>query len=267
MLQFLKLGGSLITDKRHPRTAKAEVIARLMDEIRRAREDRPRMQLLLGHGSGSFGHVPAKRYGTRSGVRSAEDWRGFVEVWRQARDLNNLILEAAHKAGLPVIAFPPSAFLQSKGARVNIFHTEPLKSALAAGLIPVVNGDVVFDHDLGGTIFSTEDVFAALAAEILPDRILLCGLEAGVYRDYPSCSQLLPRIDFTNADEILATIGGSSGIDVTGGMIAKVRLMLDLVRQFPDLQAVIFSGLQPENLLRALHGENPGTLICGHNQG
>ncbi len=267
MLQFLKLGGSLITDKRHPRAAKAEVIARLMDEIRRAREDLPQMQLLIGHGSGSFGHVPAKRYGTRSGARSAEDWRGFIEVWRQARDLNNLVLEAARTASLPVIAFPPSAFIHAKGGRVHSINADPLKSALAAGLIPVVNGDVVFDHDLGGTIFSTEDVFAAIAADILPNRILLCGLETGVYRDYPHCAHLLPRIDLASADEILASIGGSSGIDVTGGMVAKVRQMLDLVRQFPDLNAVIFSGLQPENLLRALDGENPGTLICSHKQG
>jgi len=264
VLQFVKLGGSLITDKLRPRTSKPEVIARLMDEIRRARDSQPEIQIILGHGSGSFGHVPAKRHGTRAGVRSAEDWLGFVDVWRQARDLNNIILKAAQKANLPVIAFPPSAFIQAKGGKTHHLNAEPLKSALAAGLIPMVNGDVVFDHNLGGTVFSTEDVFQALVGDILPDRILLCGLEEGVYSDYPRCTHLLPQIDLAHADEILASIGGSSGIDVTGGMIEKVRLMLTLVEQFPRIQALIFTGLHSENLLRALHGENPGTLICNH---
>ena len=63
---FLKLGGSLITDKHTPRTPRPDVLARLMQEITEARAARPGMRIVLGHGSGSFGHVEAKRYGTRA---------------------------------------------------------------------------------------------------------------------------------------------------------------------------------------------------------
>ncbi len=65
MLTFLKLGGSLITDKDSPHTARPEILRRLADEIVAARQSNPAMQLLIGHGSGSFGHMPAKKYGTR----------------------------------------------------------------------------------------------------------------------------------------------------------------------------------------------------------
>lgn len=261
MLQFIKLGGSLITDKHQPRAVKADVIASLMDQIRLSREEHPDLQMILGHGSGSYGHVPGKRHNTRAGVRTSEDWQGFVEVWRQARDLNNIVLEAMHAAGLPAFAFPPSAWLQSNQGRATTWNLDPLRSALAANLIPVVNGDVVFDHSLGGTIFSTEEVFSVIAPELNPDQILLCGLEPGVWLDHPLCSKLLHRIEISSADEILAEIGEAAGIDVTGGMVEKVRLMLRLVAKLPNLQVRIFSGLQPEDLYRALCGESLGTLI------
>ena len=64
-LQFLKLGGSLITEKDLPRTPLLEVIERLVGEIASVLSGKVNLKLLLGHGSGSFGHVPAKEYGTR----------------------------------------------------------------------------------------------------------------------------------------------------------------------------------------------------------
>lgn len=262
MLVYLKLGGSLITDKNQPRTPKPAVIARLMEEICRARDEQTDLRLVIGHGSGSFGHVAAKRHGTRSGVRTAGQWQGFVEVWREARDLNNIVLEAMRTAGLPGIAFPPTAILKADKGRIDNLYVEPLKAALEAGLIPLVYGDVVFDRSLGGTIFSTEDVFRALADEIPPDRILLCGLEPGVFLDYPECTQLLEEIDINEADRILSLLSGSAAIDVTGGMGEKVRLMVDLIRQHSEIQALIFSGAQTGNLYRALLGESPGTVIC-----
>lgn len=262
MLNFLKLGGSLITDKNQARTARPEVIQRLCEEIRQARIDHKQISLVLGHGSGSFGHVAAKEYGTRGGVRTPEEWIGFVEVWRQARDLNNLVLDALRSAGLLAIAFPPSAVLQARQGKPVAWNFAPLRSALAAGLIPVVNGDVAFDETLGGTIVSTEDVFHAMAGELKPERILLCGLEEGIWQDYPLCTELLPVIDNASASEMIAAIHGSASVDVTGGMVEKVRLMLSLISLLPDLQVTIFSGIQPGNLYRALSGERLGTLIC-----
>ena len=73
-LIYLKLGGSLITQKDKPETARLDVLERLTLEIARARKTRPELQLVLGHGSGSFGHVSAQRHGTRGGVNSEAGW-------------------------------------------------------------------------------------------------------------------------------------------------------------------------------------------------
>ncbi|HNB52006.1 MAG TPA: hypothetical protein PK530_08695, partial [Anaerolineales bacterium] len=106
-LQFLKLGGSLITDKTKPGTVRADVLARLAGEIADVWREGD-LHLILGHGSGSFGHVPAKKYGTRQGVQTPDQWRGFAEVWREADLLNRHVVDALWQAGLPAIRFAVS---------------------------------------------------------------------------------------------------------------------------------------------------------------
>lgn len=261
MITFLKLGGSLITEKDKPHSPRKEMIFRLAAEIHDAQLALPQHQFIIGHGSGSFGHVPAKHYKTRHGVRTREEWAGFVEVWRQARDLNQIMMDAFAQAGIQAIAFPPSAIIQSAGGKTASIQTEPIQSALRAGLTPVVGGDVIFDVINGGTIFSTEDVFMALAPFIHPDRILLCGKDEGVCEDFPDCTRIVSKI--TPATRLLLheSLNGSLSIDVTGGMREKVDLMLTMVEKNPACQAVIFSGQKPGNLYEVMTGKIHGTLI------
>ncbi len=260
-LTFLKLGGSLITDKNTPRAARIALIARLAEEIQSACQSNPDLRLVLGHGSGSFGHVPAKKFGTRQGVASPDGWRGFAEVWHEAAVLNRMMIEALHAAGLPAISFPASAGVTAHDGRVTAWDLNPLTAALARGLLPVVYGDVVFDTARGGTILSTEDIFVHLARQLRPQRILLAGIEQGVWADFPACARLIPQITPENWGEIASSLGGSAATDVTGGMASKVRQMLDLAVELPGLAVLIFSGAHAGSLERALRGKGPGTLI------
>ena len=265
-LQFLKLGGSLITDKRTARTPRKEVIARLTTEIESVRAANLDLKLLLGHGSGSYGHVPAKKYGTRQGVVSSEQWQGFAEVWYEAATLNRIVMETLHAAGLPAISFPASAGVTAKDGKVAVWNLAPLSAALEGGLLPVVFGDVVFDIARGGTILSTEDIFTHLARQLCPMRILLAGIDAGVWADFPACTQLIPEITPENWDTVAASLSGSAATDVTGGMQSKVRAMLDLAIAIPGLEISIFSGEQPGNLAAALQGESLGTRIISNRR-
>jgi isopentenyl phosphate kinase len=263
MLTFLKLGGSLITDKMQPHTPRHEVIHRLAKEIALAKKEAEGLEILLGHGSGSFGHVPAKRWGTRQGVHSPEQWQGFLEVWREAEALNRIIMDALEDAGLLAISCAPHASVISREGKVVGWDLRPISMALEAGLIPVVYGDVIFDDKIGGTILSTEDLFNYLAVALQPGRILLAGIEPGVWSDYPVCSQLIETITPINLVDVENTLTGSAATDVTGGMASKVRESLDLAQKLPGLEAVIFSGEKPDLLRKVLLGEIAGTLIKG----
>ncbi len=260
-LVFLKLGGSLITDKNQAHTPRLEVIARLADEIAAALQANPALQLLLGHGSGSFGHVPAKKYATRLGVHSEQEWRGFTEVWQEAAALNRLVMVAFSKAGLKAVAFPPSASVTTYDGKVIAWDTAPIRAALANGLLPVVYGDVVFDTLRGGTILSTEDLFEHLAPILAPQRILLCGKEPGVWLDYPVCTKIAQAITPGNLQEFTEILHGSAAADVTGGMESKVRQAMVIIHSLPGSEALIFSGQEPGVLTKVLTGEQSGTLI------
>lgn len=260
-LVFLKLGGSLITDKTQPMTPRLEVIQQLADEIASAIHKNPNLRLLIGHGSGSFGHAVANQYQTQSGGENEMYWQGFTEVWAAARTLNQLVIKALTHSGLPLMAFPPSAGIITHNRKIESWDIEPIKLALSHGLIPLVQGDVIFDTHLGGTILSTESIFQYLVRFLQPQEILIAGLEEGVYRDFQNPIEIVPCITSKYFSEVLPGLSGSQAADVTGGMLAKVKLMLSLIEENPTCKVHIFSGMKPMNLYRALIGEEFGTLI------
>lgn len=260
-LTFLKLGGSLITDKQRPRSPRPDVLEQICGEIARALQQHPEIRLVLGNGAGSFGHVTAKKYGTRQGVHTPQEWRGFAEIWREAAALNTMVTDALHTAGLPAIALHPSAAVIAQDGKVLSWDLAPLRAALQAGLLPVIHGDVIFDTRRGGTILSTEDLFDHLAIELRPERILLAGLEQGVWADFPSCTTLVSSITPDDIHTHLPALGGSNATDVTGGMASKVLQSLELVRSIPGLKILIFSGETPGAIERAMLGASIGTCI------
>lgn len=258
MLVFLKLGGSLITVKDQPRVLRPDVLRRLMTEIAEAVARRPALRLVLGHGSGSYGHAEAQKHGTRQGARTPDEWRGYAEVQRVAGLLNRLVVDAACEAGLPVVNLPPSASTVCRDGAVLSMELRPLRSALEHGLVPLVYGDVAIDEVRGATIVSTEDVFAHLAIELRPSRLLLAGIEPGVLSRWPD-GAVVPALA---SDASLAEVGGSHGYDVTGGMASKVRQMQALAAAVPDIEIRIFSGEVPGLVRSALLEEAaPGTAI------
>ncbi len=266
-LTFLKLGGSLITDKTRPYVVRPAVLTRIAQEIAAFCAAHPQEQLLIGHGSGSFGHTSGKQYHTRDGAAASglppqTYWQGFAETGYQAARLHRHVLEALHAAGLPVLSFPPSSGMLAEDGQPHRWDLTALNAALQAGLLPVVYGDVVFDARRGGTILSTEAVFAYLTGQLHPVRILLAGLENGICADYPHCQQVVPHITPQNYADWRTVIGASHGTDVTGGMAAKAAEMLALAQSHPGLQEIrIFSGEADQSILHALEGQPLGTKI------
>ena len=258
---FLKLGGSLITDKARRETPRVAVLQRVAREIHEARQIKPELRLLIGHGSGSYGHPAAELAGIQNGVETPEDWRGFLETWAAAQRLHRLVLDSLSEAGLPVLSFTPSALAVAAEGEIVAFPTEPIRKALRAGLIPLVQGDVAFDRTRGGVVLSTERVMAYLANRLKPDRILLAGLEEGVYERYPERNRLLSEI----ASEDLPAIDlrASEAPDVTGGMSHKVQLAIELAHAIPGVEVRIFSGGMSGNVQAALLGYALGTRVRG----
>lgn len=259
MITLVKLGGSLITNKLVERQFHQAVMDRLAAEISSALGSDHRLQLIIGHGSGSFGHFAASRHRTIEGVHSYQEWQAFAEVAAVAAELNYLVGNSLQKAGIPVWRLQPSASSICDNGELVSLSVDQIRWALDNGLVPLVYGDVSFDTVRGGTIMSTEKLFFYLAKHLAVRRIFLLGEVEGVY---DAGGELIPVINQTNFVEVETALGGSAGIDTTGGMETKVRDMLELVRSLPSIEIRIFDGRQPLLLEKALTGTvSPGTLI------
>jgi len=260
-LIFLKLGGSLLTDKNRESSARLDTIRRCAREVRQALRARPELRLLLAHGSGSFGHVAAlqSHFGS-DGVT------GYAETGAAAARLNRIVTDVLLGEGLPVVSMQPSASALCDNGRLLELAIRPIEFALNNRLVPLLFGDVAFDRSRGETIASTEMLFAYLASALRPQRIVLAGQVNGVYTADPlrvAGADLIPRITPSSFPSMRAQLGSSYGIDVTGGMLTKVEQMVELVGRFPGLRVHIISGETSGLLAQALQVDdnNLGTRI------
>jgi isopentenyl phosphate kinase len=257
---FLKLGGSAITDKTHESTPREDVIRRLAREIRNALDSDSTIGLLIGHGSGSFGHFAAKKYG----FGQAGNWRAYVETGAAASRLARIVIDIFLEEGLPVVGMQPSASARCRDGELIWMVTTPIELALEHKLVPLVYGDVAFDETLGMAIASTEMIFAYLAPILRPSRIILAGIVDGVFTTDPLKDPSATRVrEITPVDLAELRLGGSHGVDVTGGMLDKVKRMVNLVQDQPGIKVQVISAICEGGITRALLEKNfaEGTLI------
>lgn len=260
MTILIKLGGSLITDKTEARSFRSDRVSRIAKQVIQLRDLIPDARIVIGHGSGSFGHVEAQKYNTVKGVYTAEERQGFSHVGAVAAELSLLVQNEFLAAGLPMLRFQPSSTLVSRDRRIESFDSRALSLALDQRFIPLIHGDIALDLRIGGTIISTESIFAHLAQPLGVDQIILLGEVAGVLNKN---GELVPQITPGSFANVQSALAGSHGVDVTGGMSQKVKTMIDLARMHPSLNVIIADGRR-DNLLRDLlvAGCHIGTRIC-----
>jgi isopentenyl phosphate kinase len=251
---FVKLGGSVLTDKTRPEAVDAAALAETTRALAAfAQETGGR--LLIGHGGGSFGHYWAERYATHQGAHDATEWYGFARVLDAMGRLNRMVVGALLEAGLPAVGVQPSASALAAAGRLEALDHMTLERMLAAGLTPVIYGDGVLDREQGAAIASTEQLFGFLAPRLRPIRIVLIG-ESGVWTADPRrdpAATRIPLITGANIATVLTQTGASHGTDVTGGMAAKVAAMWELVQQTPGLE-IRLVGIEPGAIRSALEG-------------
>lgn len=260
MTILIKLGGSLITDKSEAKSFRREIVSRIARQVARLRALDQNIPIVIGHGSGSFGHFEAKKYSTIEGVSSDEERLGFARVGAVAAELSLLVQNEFLAAGLPTMRFQPSSMMVSSAGRLRSLDSRALSLALDQRLIPLIHGDIALDERIGGTIISTESLFAHLVQPLGVTRIILLGEVEGVLNHH---GELLSRIRPSSLETVRSALAGSGGIDVTGGMLQKVETMIALIGERPSLEVIIADGNTKNVLVDLLVKRSQiGTLIC-----
>ncbi|ALU12528.1 hypothetical protein EYM_04880 [Ignicoccus islandicus DSM 13165] len=235
MLVVLKIGGSVISNKNEPYSLRADYLRKLGPILREF--VRKGNSLVVIHGGGSFGHPKVKEILEKGSDLRREGW-----------DVVNLMLEmslrVARELGENFVVHSSSSIWCSSGPFVR-----PILDSLRLGWIPILQGNVVYP----GRVLSGDEIAVALARELRADYLLFATDVDGVYDEWPQGKPL----KYVKACEVSAK--ESDSIDVTGGMKKKLE---EINKLPPTICARIFNGLVPENVEKALYGEDVGTLVC-----
>lgn len=253
-LILIKLGGSIITNKKVAYSARRSVIRRLAKELKKNQSD-----LILAHGSGSFGHTSAVKYGGKKGYKSRI---GIAKVALDAMEINRIVMKILVEEGLPVVAFSPmSMFLASAGEATENFLA-PIIAAINQGLMPVVYGDVIWDKKWNSTIFSGETTLNIIARYIASNgykisKVIEVGETDGVYDNN---EKTIPLITKSNWPDIKKFIFKLKTKDVTGGMMHKIEESLAMTDL--KIETWLINGKKNNELSHAILGKKvDGTLI------
>lgn len=264
---ILKIGGSILTNKD---SAESEIdsksLKRIASEIKSSL-DRSDKQLIIVHGAGSFGHPPAKEYKIGEPFQKDEYPQkriGFCKTQNAVKKLNMLICEAFIEEGLPVVAIPASSFMTATNKRITDGDLNSFKKYLDKGFIPVIYGDVVLDSQLEICVISGDQLIQYLAVNLNPDRVILGTDVDGVYSKNPKTHDDAIFFDRFSSLEDLDTLEGTTNVDVTGGMVGKIKELLYLADL--GIESKIINAEVNDNIFKVLEDEKvKGTVISRGN--
>jgi isopentenyl phosphate kinase len=246
MTKILKIGGSILTDKSRELAARPEEIARVAAEIAIRPED-----LVLVHGAGSFGHIPAKKYGLPQEFSP----EGLRMTHLTVARLCEMVVEALGQAGVDCLPVHPLSAAKLRQGRIESFFLGPVREMIKNGIMPVLHGDVAMDASRGAAIVSGDQLVAYLAGELEADTVAVGSNVDGVLVS----GQPLHCMGRNDLSQFESDIGASAGVDVTGGMRGKLEELLELADR--GTESVIFNAGKKGNITRALKGESVGTRI------
>lgn len=258
-LRILKIGGSVITDRRreHPTLLRSR-LNRISAEIAEAFLSEG-FRLLIIHGAGSFGHPIVQRTGIDKGLANPFQRAAMAETQRLQTWLNTTVVRHLLNKGLPAFPFQPSASAVMEAGHIKSLDTRALQGLLEQGLIPVLYGVPAFDLHQGCSILSGDQLASHLYACLHAEEVLHGTNVKGVYTTDPFQdpeAEFIEVIDLHGAKELPAGIGGSSVTDVTGGLRKKLEELLAV-----RAGGQIFDATVAGNVEKALCGQTVGTRI------
>lgn len=226
-LIIIKIGGSVITDKRRPWTPLNSRIDSVASELAHINE-----RYAIVNGAGSFGHPIVKKHKIHLGYRNRRQLLGVAEAKYRLSQLTSLLLEALWSHKIPVIPFTTSSIVTASGGRLKRVTAEPLLRMVRQGFVPLMGGDIVYDTKTGFSVVSGDQICHYLAKK-LNARMVIFGSDVdGVFTGDPKKNPAARLIPIVREEDFVTALKKASGAgtpDVTKGMLGKlleVRAML-----------------------------------------
>lgn len=251
---LIKIGGSVITDKKRPYTARKDIIRNLAKEIKKIKTP-----VVLSHGVGSFAHTSAAKYGGKKGYTSTI---GIATVAFDVLKINTIVMDILLQEGIPAVSVRPMSMFYSEEGKLKQHNLALIPEILQQHLIPVVSGDVILDKKWNSTIYSGETTLNKIALYlkhkgISVKKIIQVMNENGLYDHQKQTIPTLTVKEWKTAEQC---IEHPLYADVTGGMKHKVEDALRMTQY--GFQTWLVNGNTPAELLLACQGQFiHGTII------
>ena len=242
---LIKLGGSIITNKEKPLSARRKTIDNILKQIRKIKEPK-----IIVHGGGSYGHYWSVKYGMHT-KPAKYDLKGVSVVKNSMIALNKIILDMAVKNRLNPYSLPPTDFMSGNRSIKSKILT--INDIAKSGLTPVTYGDALWYGQKKSYILSG-DVIMTVLAKVLKPRLSIFALNVdGVYSNMKSKKLIY---DFKKEKPVIST----NKMDVTGGMTRKITEAVKMSRS--GLKVFFANGNKPQRITDAVSGKKfEGTLF------
>jgi len=249
---LIKLGGSVITDKSEYKRFRKDVVSRLCNEIRASGKE-----VMIVHGAGSFGHVLAKEFELNKGYVRKEQINAAAKVSLDVRELNNMVVAELIAAGIPAVSIPTGSCFLMDDDELLMNDPEILQRYNELNIVPVMFGDVVLDRKKRFGICSGDKIMEYLSDIFSPETVIFVSDIDGLYDRDPKITKDAKLITDVNEDVFDRIPAETTVADVTGGVHAKMRTMLDLCSDGRD--CILVNGTVEGRLLSLLKGKD---VIC-----
>ena len=242
---LIKLGGSIITNKEKPLSARRKTINNILKQVRKIKEPK-----IIVHGGGSYGHYWSVKYGMHT-KPAKYDLKGVSVVKNSMIALNKIILDMAVKNRLNPYSLPPTDFMSGNRSLKSKILT--INDIAKSGLTPITYGDALWYGQKKSYILSGDVIMTALA-KVLKPRLSIFALNVdGVYSNMKSKKLIY---DFKKEKPSIST----NKMDVTGGMTRKITEAVKMSRS--GLKVFFANGNKPQRITDAVSGKKfEGTLF------
>ena len=242
---LIKLGGSIITNKERPLSARRKAIESILKQIKKINEPK-----IIVHGGGSYGHYWSVKYDMHT-KPAKYDARGVAIVKNSMIELNKIILDIAVKNRINAYCLPPTDFMNGNRSIKNKILT--MNDISKSGLTPITFGDALWFGQKKSYILSG-DVIMTTIAKVLKPRLSIFVLNVdGVYSDLKTKKLIY---DFKKEKPTISI----SKMDVTGGMTRKITEAVKISKS--GLNVFFTNGNKPQRITDAVSGKKfEGTLF------
>lgn len=244
---LIKLGGSIITNKEKPLSARKSTIDNIAKSLRKL--DEP---FVVVHGGGSFGHYWSVKYDMHT-KPAMYNRHGIAIVKNSMVSLNKIVLDSFLKNKLNPYCLPPTDFMA--GNRPIIKKVKEIEKIAKSNLVPVTFGDALWYGKKKSYILSGDKIMTILASTLRPRLSVFVLNVDGVFSD-------LKTKDLIYEMKSQRPQFSKIAMDVTGGMKRKLEEATRISRL--GLDVFFVNGNKPQRIVDAIKRKKfEGTLFRG----